>query len=467
LTFEPKLAAEVQKKIETDIRGEIIHTYKTTTTTNGKSATDVTGYAIRIPVTGKQGQDSRAALVVLLSQGGVDVAADQKVSLDQIPVGLDRIDQPLLPLDGQYNPFNRAGVPATGRGVNVYVVDSGIHVQHPELIDRARTAYSYACSDTDGSPINCDPPEGAPLGTDLVGDCSGHGTAVAGVIGGSTVGVATGVWIHSVRIADAQCLVAESGLAEGVKWLVNESNAGNLQTPAVVNISLSFEHGRGSDTPLEQCEDSMLCSQLERDIIKLIENGVTVVVSAGNRHVNACEFSPARVDGAITVGATWAGPHDNSDAEASFTNFGDCVDLFAPGVGIETAAANGGATLICPQGGRPIPPASENHHMICSGTTMSAAHVSGCAALHLQGEKEPDPQKVWIAIWESANHKDTGDAADPKFHEDTPDWGDGKLLGIASAEADPEEELPKRSLPINERHTNTPNILLQCGQPNL
>jgi subtilisin family serine protease len=244
--------------------------------------------------------------------------------------GLDRIDQRALPLSGGYS------YTPTGAGVNAYIIDTGIRFAHNEFGGRAVSGYDAI----DGGTAD---------------DCNGHGTHVAGTVGGSTYGVAKGVKLYGVRVLDCQGSGTNSGVIAGMDWVT-----ANRVLPAVVNMSL----GGGASTAVDDATSRMIGA------------GVTVVVAAGNENQNACNVSPSRVAAAITVGAT-----TRTDARASYSNFGSCVDIFAPGSGITSAWFN-----------------SNTATSTIDGTSMASPHVAGVAALYLQGTPAAVPATVVNAI---------------------------------------------------------------------
>ncbi|MEM9456747.1 MAG: S8 family serine peptidase [Myxococcota bacterium] len=249
--------------------------------------------------------------------------------------GLDRIDQATLPLDGNYS------VPVDGTGVHAYIVDSGIRSGHSQFTGRIGNGFT-AVNDGNGTE-----------------DCDDHGTHVAGTVGGSTFGVATNVTLHPVRVLNCNGAGSTSGILNALSWI--EQNA---QSPAVVNMSL----GGGASPTLDNAINS------------LVGDGLTVVVAAGNENQNACNVSPARAPSAITVGAT-----STNDSQASFSNYGSCVDMFAPGVNI-TSALSG----------------SNNQTGNLSGTSMAAPHVAGVAALILEGNPSASPAEITAALLDNA-----------------------------------------------------------------
>jgi subtilisin family serine protease len=249
--------------------------------------------------------------------------------------GLDRIDQRNLPLSNSYT-YN-----FTGAGVHAYVIDTGIRATHQQFTGRVGNGVDEI---GDGQGTN---------------DCNGHGTHVSGTIGGTTYGVAKGVMLHPVRVLDCTGSGSTSGVIAGIDWVT-----ANHQSPAVANMSL----GGGASSALDAALNNSIAS------------GVTYAVAAGNDNADACGGSPARVPAAITVGAT-----QSNDARASFSDFGTCVDLFAPGVNI-TSSWN----------------TSDTATNTISGTSMATPHVTGVAALYLEQHGAVSPASVRNAMVASA-----------------------------------------------------------------
>jgi subtilisin family serine protease len=243
--------------------------------------------------------------------------------------GLDRIDSRPLAYDNTYHWLS------TGWGVRAYVIDTGIRASHPDIYGRVLTGYDFVDNDADAD------------------DCNGHGTSLAGIIGGKTHGVAKDVRMVPVRVLNCSGSGTYSGVIAGIDWVTR-----NHVKPATAILAL----GGGANTAMDDAVKRSLAA------------GVSYSVAAGASASSACNYSPARVAGALTVGAS-----NNSDYVASFTNTGPCLDLFAPGVSITTITYTGGTITL-------------------SGTSFATAHVTGAAALYLEFHPTATAQQVHDAV---------------------------------------------------------------------
>ncbi|MEU6073410.1 S8 family serine peptidase [Micromonospora sp. NPDC047074] len=241
--------------------------------------------------------------------------------------GLDRLDQIFAPMNKRYT------YPNTASNVHAYVIDSGIRITHQEFGGRASNGYDFV----DNDPI--------------ANDCDGHGTHVAGTIGGTNYGVAKAVQLVGVRVLDCEGNGTEAGVIAGIEWVT-----ANAVKPAVANMSL----GGGGSTAIDAAVEASIAS------------GITYAVAAGNSQDDACSYSPARAASAITVGAT-----DEVDFRASFSNYGTCVDIHAPGHHIPSSVATSDTAI-------------DRY----SGTSMASPHVAGAAALLLSANPTWEPTQV-------------------------------------------------------------------------
>ena len=304
-------------------RGQVLHSYDTA----------IKGFAAKM---------SAEAAEALAKNPNVDfIEPDQHVyaiATQPNPTwGLDRIDQTSLPLDNGYTyNFN-------GAGVRAYIIDTGIRTSHTEFGGRASAGFDAFGGNGQ--------------------DCNGHGTHVAGTVGGNAYGVAKNVSLIGVRVLNCSGSGSTSGVIAGINY-VTQQKQNNPSIPMVANMSL----GGGASTALDNA------------VRNSVSAGVTYAVAAGNENQNACNVSPARVDEALTVGST-----TSSDNRSSFSNYGSCVDLFAPGSSITSAwyTSNSAINTI-------------------SGTSMASPHVAGAAALYLDDNPSASPATVFNAIIGSA-----------------------------------------------------------------
>ncbi|MFW1917086.1 S8 family peptidase [Acinetobacter baumannii] len=286
------------------------------------------GFAIYLPDT------AGAAFIEAMKKNPhvLSVESDTIINIDATTQsnpdwGLDRIDQKALPLNSTYSYLQ------TGSGTTAYIVDTGILSSHQEFSGRVLSGYT-AISDGNGTT-----------------DCNGHGTHVAGTVGGTTYGVAKNVNLVPIRILGCDGSGASSNVIAGLDWILK-----NGKKPAVVNMSLGGATSSSLDSAVEN----------------LYNNGYVMVVAAGNSNTDACTSSPARVSKAITVAAT-----DNTDTRASYSNYGSCVDIFAPGSQINSSWIG-----------------SNTATKILNGTSMATPHVAGVVAEMLQSTPTASPQTI-------------------------------------------------------------------------
>ncbi len=311
---------------------------------------------------------------------------------------LDRIDQRSSTLTNSFTP------PGTGSGVYIYIVDSGIRATHPEFGGRVVAGENFV-------PV-WDPIQNAytldPTDSD---DCDGHGTHVAGTAGGSTYGVARSATLVPIRVLDCDGAGWSSSIIAGLDHIRQTHPAG---TPAVVNMSLGLLGGR--------------LSSLDQAVQRLVAAGIPVVVAAGNSNLDACTRSPGGVPQAITVGAT-----DQSDRRAGFSNWGTCLDLFAPGVNITSSY-----------------PSSSYPYVNMGGTSMAAPHVAGAIAVFAQGSTTAASAAAYVV-----NSATLGVVTDTK-------GSPNKLLYVGSPEV---MSVATSSLPVAMRNTSySVNLQAQGSQ---
>ena len=240
----------------------------------------------------------------------IDTKADQGNAI----WGLDRVDQTDLPLNSNYH------YDYDGSGVTAYVIDTGVLISHNEFGNRASHGYDFIDNDNNAT------------------DCNGHGTHVAGTVGGNSYGVAKNVNVVGVRVLGCNGSGSNSGVIAGINWVKN-----NASGPSVANMSLGGGASQATDDAVNNA----------------VASGISFVVAAGNDNRSACSYSPARAANAITVGST-----TSSDGRSSFSNYGNCLDIYAPGSSIKSAWYN-----------------SNSATNTISGTSMATPHVSGVAAL--------------------------------------------------------------------------------------
>jgi subtilisin family serine protease len=296
-------------------------------------------YVYEAALNGFAAQLNAGQLNALQHNPNVDyIEEDQEASVDATQSsaiwGLDRIDQRNLPLSTTYT-YNQ-----TASNVYAYIIDTGIQTSHSQFGGRA--AVSYDALGGNGQ------------------DCNGHGTHVAGTVGGSAYGVAKAVRLRAIRVLNCSGSGTYAQIIAGVNWVT-----GNHANPAVANMSLGGNYS----------------SSLNAAVTNMVNSGVFTAVAAGNSSANACNYSPASASGTLTVAAS-----DRTDTRASFSNYGSCVDVYAPGVSITSAWLNGATNTI-------------------SGTSMASPHVAGVAALYkaTYGNVSSATIASWIITNSSSN----------------------------------------------------------------
>ena len=313
------IAPYIAEEMAANYKGKIKHVYKYA----------LNGFAVEMSEAEAEALSLDFRVKFVEEDGVVTVDATQT----NPPWGLDRIDQRNRPLNGTYV-YNR-----TGSGVRAYIIDTGIRTSHTQFGGRASNVFDAFGGNGQ--------------------DCHGHGTHVAGTVGGSTYGVAKSVMLRGVRVLNCSGSGSNSGVIAGVDWVRQ-----NHIAPAVANMSL----GGG------------ISSALDTAVNNLHNANVTIAVAAGNSNANACNSSPARAVNAITVGST-----TSTDSRSSFSNFGTCLDIFAPGSSILSAwftSNTATATL--------------------SGTSMASPHVAGVAALYKQANPSASSTTIRNAIVNNA-----------------------------------------------------------------
>ena len=290
----------------------------------------IKGFAAKLPALAVDVVRGNPAVALVEPDQMMRADVTQSMDANGDPWGLDRIDQSAEPLSGTYS------YTSTGTGVHAYIIDTGIWTLHPEFGGRANNVFdAYGATGV---------------------DCNGHGTHVAGTIGATTYGVAKSVSLHGVRVLSCAGLGLTSDVLAGVDWVT-----ANHVSPAVANMSL----GGGKSAALDQA------------VTNLYNSGVFLAVAAGNDNVDACTESPSGAPSVFTVAAS-----EKTDAKASYSNWGTCVEVYAPGSSIKSTYLAGTT-------------------MTLSGTSMATPHVVGVAALYKA--TNGDQPSATVANWIISN----------------------------------------------------------------
>ncbi|WNG38700.1 S8 family serine peptidase [Archangium violaceum] len=310
-------SADMARELVVARGGEVLHTYERA----------LKGFWVKLPP-GQVRELLGDPRVAYIEENGIVSVSGTQTSATW---GIDRIDQPSLPLNKTYN-YN-----FDGTGVHAYIIDTGMRLTHSQFSGRMGSGFDAITAGGTGA------------------DCHGHGTHVAGTVGGTTWGVAKKVTLHPVRVLDCTGYGTDAQVIAGLDWVT-----ANHIKPAVANMSLGGDASQALDDAVE----------------RTIAAGVAVAVAAGNDSSSACNYSPARTPNAITVGST-----TSSDARSSFSNYGACLDIFAPGSSITSASYS-----------------SDNGSTSMSGTSMASPHVAGVAALYLSANPSATPAQVTAAL---------------------------------------------------------------------
>ena len=314
-------AAAMADEMAVSRGGQVLHAYDHA----------LKGFAVRMPEARVRELLTDPRVAYIEENGVVSMSGTQTSAT----WGIDRVDQASLPLNQTYN-YN-----VDGTGVHAYIIDTGMRLTHSQFTGRVGNGYDAI---TAGGNAN---------------DCQGHGTHVAGTVGGTTWGVAKKVTLHPVRVLGCDGSGTDAQVIAGLDWVT-----ANHVKPASANMSLGGDASQALDDAVE----------------RMIAAGVVTAVAAGNDSGNACSYSPARTPNALTVGST-----TSSDARSSFSNYGTCLDIFAPGSSITSAAYS-----------------SDTASTSMSGTSMASPHVAGAAALYLQANPTATPAQVMSALTTNA-----------------------------------------------------------------